>query len=124
MSKEFKDIETVIGSTVKIEGDFKGDGDIIVEGVVDGSLKTKKHLAVGENAKINASVEAGSAFVAGVIKGNVKISEALELSSTAKIEGDIEAKILTIATGAQINGNVKMGGELTVENIGEKEKNK
>jgi cytoskeletal protein CcmA (bactofilin family) len=122
MSKEFKDVETVIGSTVKIEGDFKGEGDIIVEGIVEGTLKTRRNLTVGENAKINASVEAGNAFVAGIINGNVKIGEALELSGTAKIKGDVEAKILTVATGAQINGVVKMGGEAVAVETEEKKK--
>ncbi|MBT4495313.1 hypothetical protein HOC73_01045, partial [bacterium] len=37
-------IETVIGPSVKVEGDFSGQGDIVVEGIVLGSLKTKGHL--------------------------------------------------------------------------------
>ena len=108
MSKESKEVETIIGSTVKVEGDFKGEGDVVVEGIVCGKLKTKRNLSVGENAKISAAVEAANAIVAGEITGNIKIIESLELTSTAKVSGDIKTKILTVATGAQIDGNVKM----------------
>ncbi|MFH1457379.1 MAG: polymer-forming cytoskeletal protein [Patescibacteria group bacterium] len=107
MSKE-KDIETIIGSTVKVEGDFKGQGDVVVEGQLHGKLSTKGNLSVGENAKIIAEVSANNVIIAGELKGNLKVKESLELTSTAQITGDIEAQILTIATGAKINGNIKM----------------
>ncbi len=124
MSKEnFKEVETIIGPSVKVEGDFKADGNVIIEGQVVGSFKTKKNLRVGEGAKIKASVEAESAWVAGEITGNVLIKNHLELSAQAKIKGDINAQILTMETGAQVNGNVKMG-ETTMEKseVLEKEK--
>jgi cytoskeletal protein CcmA (bactofilin family) len=117
MSKEnFKEVETIIGPSVKVEGDFKADGNIIIEGELSGNVKTKKNLRVGESAKLKANIEAENAWIGGEINGNFKISGQLELSSNAKIIGDIETSILTIETGAKINGNIKMGeGEVVVE---------
>jgi len=123
MSKEnFKEVETIIGPTVKVEGDFKADGNVIIEGQVIGSFKTKKGLRIGEGASIKASVEAENAWVGGVIEGNLNIKNHLEIAANAKIKGDIEAQILTMETGAQINGMVKMG-EKTSEVFEEKYKN-
>lgn len=114
MSKEnFKDVETIIGPTVKVEGDFRADGNVIVEGQVVGSFKTKKNLRVGESAKIKANVEAENALVAGEIKGNLCIKNHLELLVNARIKGDIQTQILTMETGAQVNGNIKMGEQAT-----------
>ena len=115
MSKE-KDIETIIGSTVKVEGDFKGQGDVVVEGQVQGKLSTKGNLSVGENAKITADVSAHNAIIAGELIGNLKVKDTLELTSTARVTGDIEAQILTVATGAKMNGNLKMGETKEIEN--------
>jgi len=115
MSKEFKEVETIIGPSVKVEGDFKADGNVIIEGQVNGSFKTKKNLRIGEGAKIKASIEAENAWVSGQIKGNVIVKNHLELSPSAKIKGDIETQILTMETGSQVNGNVKMGELVAAE---------
>lgn len=100
--------ETVIGPSVKVKGDFNGQGNIIVEGTVDGSLKTNGNLEVGKTAKITANVEAKEAKIGGQVSGNVKIKGFLEITATAKIFGDIEASSLSIERGAIFNGNCVM----------------
>ena len=60
-----KNIETIIGPSVKVEGDFKGEGDLIVEGILIGNLETKNNLKIGQNAIIQAEVRANNAFVSG-----------------------------------------------------------
>ena len=47
-------VETIIGPSVQVEGNFVANGDIIVEGTVSGSIKTEKNLRVGKDAKIFA----------------------------------------------------------------------
>ena len=103
--------ETVIGNSVKVEGEFVGDGDVIVYGVVNGSLSTKRYLEIGESAKITANIEAESARIAGEVKGSVTIKTKLELLNTAKIIGDIKAAIISIEAGATINGHCNMSGD-------------
>ncbi len=109
--KEGGDVETIIGPSVKVEGDFSSKGNVTVEGVVHGSLKTEKDLKVGVGAKISASVFAANAFIAGEVKGNVKTGGRLELTDTSKIYGDIEAKTVIMAAGAVLNGKCTMGSD-------------
>lgn len=101
--------ETIIGSSVKIEGDFVGKGNVIVEGIVNGSLSTDQNLTIAQGARVLANVKAQSAFISGEVKGNIIIKESLELGPTARIFGDIETNQLTIATGALFNGKCVMG---------------
>ncbi|HPI67019.1 MAG TPA: polymer-forming cytoskeletal protein [bacterium] len=120
MSKEnFKEVETIIGPSVKVEGDFNADGNVIIEGQMIGNLKTQKGLRVGEGAKIKANISAENAWVGGEIVGNINILDHLELASGAVIKGDIEAENLTVATGAKINGQIKMGVKPEKESIEE-----
>ena len=103
-------IDTVVGPSVNVEGDFSSEGNIIVKGTVNGSVHTSKILSVESGAKIIANVRAGSALIAGEVRGNMKIKESLELASTARILGDIEVKILSVEPGAVIFGKIVMPG--------------
>lgn len=104
------EVETIVGPSVNVEGDFASEGNIVVKGTVSGSVHTSKHLAVEMGAKIIANVRAGSATIAGEVKGNMKIKDALELKSTSKVLGDIDVKNLTVDSGAIIYGKVTMPG--------------
>lgn len=104
------DVETVVGPSVNVEGDFASEGNIIVKGSVAGSVHTSRHLSVEQGAKIMANVRAGSAKIAGEIKGNMKVKDSLELTSTAKVLGDVEVKTLIVEAGALICGKVMMPG--------------
>ncbi len=111
MESETKEAETIIGSSVKVDGDFVGRGNVVVDGIVNGSLKTDGCLNVGPQAKINANVEAKEGIIGGEVKGNLKIKGFLELTSQAKIMGDIECAHLSIARGATFNGKCTMAND-------------
>ncbi|MCX6779723.1 MAG: polymer-forming cytoskeletal protein [Candidatus Magasanikbacteria bacterium] len=104
------EVETVVGPSVNVEGDFASEGNIIVKGTVAGSVHTSRFLSVEMGAKIMANVRAGSAKIAGEVKGNLKVRESLELTSTARVMGDIEVKVLSIEPGALLFGKVTMPG--------------
>ena len=105
------DIETIIGPSVQVEGNFVANGDIVVEGIVSGSIKTEKNLRIGKDAKIYADIWAANAVVAGEIQGNVTIKEGLELTQTAKVFGDVKTKTLNVSSGAVLQGKCLAGEE-------------
>lgn len=107
--KSGDEVETIIGPSVQVEGNFVANGDIVIEGAVSGSIKTARNLHIGENAKIFASIAAANAVIAGEVQGNVKVQENLELTASAKIFGDIRAKVITIAAGASLHGKCLVG---------------
>jgi len=103
-----KDVETIIGSSVKVEGDFVCQGNMIIDGEVKGNVKTKGFLKIGERAIIVADIGASGALISGQVRGNVKVDDFLEITKSAKIFGDIEAARLSVAEGALINGKCSM----------------
>lgn len=100
--------ETIVGATVKIEGDLVSEGDIKVDGLVSGKIKTSKNLYVGPMAKIEADVEAQNAILSGVVKGEIKVKEQLVVQETGKVDGNISCARLMIAEGAHFSGTCTM----------------
>ncbi|MFZ4648555.1 MAG: bactofilin family protein [Patescibacteria group bacterium] len=105
-AEKFKDAETIIGGSVKVKGNFHGQGNIVIEGKLEGSLKTNASLFVGEKAKIVADIEAQDAIINGEVYGQIKIKKFLSLGSTAKIFGDIQYSEISVEHGAIINGQL------------------
>ncbi len=101
--------DTIIGSTIKIEGDLVSNGNIVVEGEVSGSLKTEKSLRVGAQAKVKADVKAADAYICGEVVGNISVNGRIELAETAKVTGDVNAGEVVINAGATFNGRCTMG---------------
>lgn len=108
--------ETVVGASVKIEGDLVSEGDIRVEGSVSGKIKTTKNLFVGQAANIEADIDAGNAVIAGQVKGEIKIKDNLLIQETGKVSGNISCARLSISEGARFTGSCTMsmpeGGNL------------
>lgn len=100
-----KDIETIIGASVKVEGNFTCEGNMIIDGQVKGNVQTNGFLQVGRTAVVVADVKAANSRIGGEIRGSIKIEGYLEINETAKIYGDIEAASLSIARGAYISGH-------------------
>jgi len=104
--EKFKDAETIIGASVKVKGNFHGQGNIVIEGALEGSLKTNANIFIGEKAKVIANVESQDLVVNGEIRGNVKAKNYLSLGGTAKITGDISYSEMSMEKGAIINGQL------------------
>jgi cytoskeletal protein CcmA (bactofilin family) len=98
--------ETIIGESVQVKGNFESNGNIIVNGILDGEIKTKGAILVGDKAKISANIKAEEMAVKGEIVGNLKIGGYLSIGGSAKVLGDIECTQISIEKGAEINGKV------------------
>ncbi len=108
--QETNQAETIVGPSVKVEGELHSQGNVRIDGQVQGNVQTTQNLAVGEQAIITANVKALNAVIAGKVKGNITAEEALEITETGQVEGDITAKILSIAPGAIFRGQCQMPG--------------
>lgn len=106
--ENIKDAETVIGPAIKVKGNFHGKGNIIIEGSLEGSIKTDSSLLIGEKAKVKASIKAKEAIINGSVDGNVNIDKSLSLGKTASLKGDVICAEISIDQGAKINGNFAM----------------
>lgn len=114
--------ETFIGPSVKMEGNFSGEGDVVIEGILVGTVATKGDVRIGQNAVIEAEIKAKNAYIAGKVKGNLIVSNLLKLASTAIIFGDVKTMSIGIDEGAVLNGKVLMSRDKAVKEAAQSEK--
>jgi len=96
---------SIIGADLRIVGDLSSDGEIQVDGAVDGDIRTNS-LLVGETAKIKGEIVADSVHVHGTVNGQIK-ARAVNLAKTARVVGDVLHEDLAIETGAFLEGHCK-----------------
>lgn len=101
--------QTVIGQGIKVEGTFSGSGNVIVQGEVEGTLSTAGDLVIENGAVVNANLEAQNIRVSGEVKGDITCHGQLDLQATAKIYGDVTTDIISVDTGAVIQGQCRTG---------------
>ena len=118
MAQDPNAAETVVGPSVKIQGDLNSEGNIRIEGGVVGKVNTTQSVHIGEAAKLAADIQAGNAIIAGEILGNVRVSGNLVLQSTAKVAGDIACGVLRVEDGAQFTGKCSMKGAVVDKQSG------
>jgi cytoskeletal protein CcmA (bactofilin family) len=103
-------VETIVGPSMHVEGDFSSEGNITIKGSVAGSIQTSQLIRVEEGARIHANVKAGSAVISGQVKGNIRADDRLEITSSAQILGDIQCVTIAIEPGAILQGKITMPG--------------
>lgn len=109
MAKGPSGSETVIAHGVRLDGDLVAEGDLIIEGEVHGTVKTKGDLRIGDQALVEADIEAGNALISGTIRGNLVVYGKLEMLPSSSMTGDVSTEVLAIGPGAKVNGNISMG---------------
>jgi cytoskeletal protein CcmA (bactofilin family) len=100
--------ETIIGSTIVIDGELKSGEDISILGTVKGKIQTTADLFVEAGGQVEAEVETKSIEIEGTVSGNVRASDRYEVKKSGRVEGDVRAPRLVIADGAKFKGSIDM----------------
>ncbi|MBI4947430.1 MAG: polymer-forming cytoskeletal protein [Bacteroidetes bacterium] len=107
----------IIGAGTVIEGDIKSEGDIRVDGTLNGCLITKGKLVLGTTGMVEGEITCQNGDISGIITGKIKVAELLSLKATSKLSGDIITNKLSIEPGANFVGSCAMAGTAPTINI-------
>jgi cytoskeletal protein CcmA (bactofilin family) len=100
----------LIGAGTIIEGAITSNGDIRIDGTLNGSLNVKGKLVVGQSGSILGEITCQNADVSGKITGKITVAELLSLKDTAKLDCDIITNKIAVEPGAVFSGSCSMGG--------------
>jgi cytoskeletal protein CcmA (bactofilin family) len=104
------DLNALLGRGSEFEGKLTFEGTVRIDGKFTGTIVTNDVLVIGEGAKVNAEISAGTVIVHGEINGNTKAKTAIELHHPAKVRGNLETPSLMIEKGVVFEGQCKMEG--------------
>jgi len=103
-------IDTLVGVKTELKGDITFSGGLRIDGKMKGNIIAKgdgnSTLVLSEHAEIVGNVTVPHIIANGRIKGTVRASERIELQPKADITGDVFYKVIEMAQGAVINGNM------------------
>lgn len=95
-------VPSILGSDLIITGDIKTDGDVQIDGRLDGNIKAG-NVTIGEQGAVNGKISANSVHVRGKITGKVD-AVSVDLAETANVQADLVQDQLMIANGAFFDG--------------------
>ncbi|MBT8093091.1 MAG: polymer-forming cytoskeletal protein [Gammaproteobacteria bacterium] len=99
----------VIGRSIQINGDLRGDEDLRIEGDVSGTVELKNNaLTIGKEGKVKADVYARSIAVDGETKGDLYATERITVHVNARVQGNIISPKVSIEEGAHFKGSIEM----------------
>ena len=98
----------LIGPGTEIKGDLICEGDIRIDGRVDGTIKVGQRLVIGESGIVNGNIQADNAIIAGFVNGNIKSIQSTLLHGKSIVKGDIYTSQIIIESGASFNGRCVM----------------
>ena len=104
-----------LSSGVKIKGSITFQNELVIDGTVQGKIKSNGVLTVEENGDVRGEIKTKSVTVYGKVHGTIT-AERCELKSKCTLEGDLKAARLIIEEGATFIGSSQNTLVNTVEN--------
>lgn len=99
----------VIGPSIHIDGDVRGEEDLLIEGEVNGTVQLKNNsLTIGPQGKVRADVYAHSIYVDGLLEGDLYGSERVHIRKSAQVHGNVTSPRVSLEDGAKFKGSIEM----------------
>ena len=96
---------SIIDRDLRVDGSISSQGDLIIRGIVKGTLSGEK-VVIAEEGSVQADLKVSSLTISGKFKGEVKASKELIILSTGNCSGKIVCKNLTVEGGGILNADV------------------
>ena len=101
---------SIIGTDVRVIGDIITEGEMQIDGRVDGDI-TCKTLVIGPDAHIAGEIKTATVHIHGEVAGRLT-ADHVTIGRTGKVTGDICHGTLEIHSGAQVEGHfLRKGAE-------------
>ena len=106
---------SIIAAGTTLKGDITSNGDIRIDGTLQGNIHCTAKVVIGSNGVVNGDIAGQQADIMGKITGTIKVKELLQLKGGSQVNGNLHAGKLQIEPSANFNGQCHMTGTETVQ---------
>ncbi|WP_242083718.1 bactofilin family protein [Aestuariivivens sediminis] len=114
--------QNIIAQGTKIVGDLNSEGDLRIDGFIEGNIKTTGKVVVGKNGTIKGTLQGTDAHFEGKFDGKLALSGTLTLKASAYIQGEVVVGKLAVEPGATFNVTCMMKGAVKEMNNGKSQR--
>ena len=100
--------ESVIGPEDYFSGNYRSERGVRVQGRVEGSVESRGHILIEQQAQVSADMNAEDITVAGRYNGKVECRRRFEITPTGIVTGEINTDLLVVQEGGYFDGKLKM----------------
>lgn len=99
---------TYVAPGTTFQGTLTGHGRFVFCGTVEGDCDIDGPVTLAENAVWKGTLCATDVIVAGHVEGDVIARQKLEIAGTARVQGSLSGHSIAVASGAVIDGELKV----------------
>ncbi len=102
---------TSVDVSTRLTGKIVCKETLRIDGRVKGEVRCEKTVIIGEQASVEANIDAESVIIFGEVKGDVAAKRKITLERTARMTGNLATPGIVIEEGAKLKGRIVIGGD-------------
>lgn len=106
-------VPSIISAGVKIAGDLTSDGEVHIDGVIEGDVRANS-ITISPCGTVAGAISGDTVRIEGKVDGKIT-GQSVSLAATARVKGDIAHDTLALEQGAHFDGHCQPAAEAKVK---------
>ena len=103
-----KDMGSILGPELTIDGDVKVTGSLLIYGTVNGNIKSQASIRTAKGSIVKGDIIGNNAEIHGLVEGDLIINGKRLLGNESTVNGNLKSGTLVIQEGAKFAGSCDM----------------
>ena len=102
---------SILPPSMRFKGELSADEDLLIQGMVEGTIKHTQRVTIGKEGRIKANIAANIIKVEGAVEGDLHAVKSVYVDDSGNLRGNIHAPSVCLVEGSQFNGAIDMEGK-------------
>lgn len=103
-----KEMGSILGPELKIDGDVTVTGSLLIYGTVNGNIKSQASIRTAKGSIVKGDIIGKNAEIHGLVEGDLAIDGKILLGDKSVVNGNLKSGTLVIQEGAKFAGSCDM----------------